>query len=544
MHWVKKCALWASAIAVLLSSCQKAEESSKQAPQVLRMNINREPPTLDPRRGSELIGSAMHFILFEGLMRLHPDGSVYPAQAKSVEISDDRKTYTFHIRDTVWSDGSPVTAQDFELAWKKVLSPTFPSANAHLFYPIKNAELAKKGAVPLSDVGIHSLNDKTLQVVLENPAPYFLDLVSFCVFYPVCHTVDEQNPEWFFEAGPQFLSNGPFKLASWKHNNEIVFERNPLYWEANQISFDKIHVSMVSDENTALKMFENDELDIIGDSVSRLPNEVVPELYKQGALHVLDSPGTTVVWFNNSRFPFNNKNIRKAFAYAINRKEIVENITQLGEEIATNIIPPMLKNNVQTAYFKDNDVELAAALLKKGLKELGISAKEFPEVVFSYSTSDANHKLAQALQNQWAKALGVKVVLQNSEHKILLDKLSTRSYDIAQSYWVAQYNDPLNIFDRFKLKKNVKNYPDWENAEYARLLDASALAVTPEDRMENFDAAEAVFMEEMPLAPIYHWKSAFMVKSHISNFKSSPKAPFDYTRLCCNDPLRKEDGNR
>lgn len=530
----KKLFLWtAVSLVSLFCACKKVEEPKKQAPHVFRMNISREPATLDPRRGSELIGSAMHYILFEGLMRLNCDGSVHPAQAKSVEISDDRKTYTFYLRDTFWSDGSPVTAQDFELSWKKILSPNFPSPNVHLFYPIKNAELAKKGVVNLSDVGIYSINDKTLQVHLENPAPYFLDLVSFCVFYPVNHKIDQQNPNWFFEAGPTFISNGPFTLASWKHNNEIVFERNPLYWEANQIFLDQIHVSMVSDENTALKMYENGELDIIGQSISRIPNEAIEAFQKKGLLHINDSPGTTVVWFNNDRFPFNNKNIRKAFAYAINRKEIVENITQLGEEIATNIIPPILMKNKLSSYFKDNDTTLAAELFQKGLEELKIKTHQFPEIIYAYSMSDTNHRLAQILQNQWSKALGVKIVLRNIDHKILLDDLGNRNYQIAQSYWVAQYNDPLNIFERFKSKKNIKNYPSWENPEYTRLLEKSALDETPDQRLQTFQAAEALFMEEMPLAPIYHWKSTFMLQPHFSNTKYTSGGPFDYTRLSC-----------
>ena len=538
-----KWALWGVwSLTSLCSSCNKGEESPHQAPHVLRMNINREPLTLDPRRGSELIGSTLHFILFEGLMRLHPDGSIHPAQAETVEISDDRKTYTFHLRDTVWSDGSPITALDFAVAWKRILAPDFPSANVHLFYPIKNAELAKKGDVSLEEVGIYVIDDKTLLVELEHPTPYFLELVSFCVFYPVSHQIDEQNPSWFCEAGPQFVSNGPFKLSSWKHNNEILFEKNPLYWESNQIFLDQIFVSMIGDEITALKMYENNELDIIGHSISRIPNEALLTLYKRKLLHFTDLPGTVVVCFNNSQFPFNNKNIRKAFSYAIHRKELVENITQLGEEIATNILSPALINHKNRSYFKDHDTQLALACFQKGLEELGVHAEEFPEIFYNYSLSDINHLMAQALQNQWAEVLGVKVTLRMNEHKVLLDNLKMKNYYIAQSFWIAQYNDPFSILERFKSKKNVKNPPGWEHPEYSRLLEKSALAPTAEDRLKNFEAAEELLMEEMPLAPLYHLKSAFMIKPHLSLLNYSPKGAFDYARLSW-EPTPHSKGN-
>lgn len=501
---------------LVFSSCAKEQKNSPRNGSTLRVNIIREPSTMDPRKGSEFIGAALHGILFEGLTRLNSDYSVSPAQAEAIEISDDRKTYTFHLRKTKWSDGSFVTATDFEKAWKKILTPDFPAANAPLFYPIKNAEEAKKGLVPIDAVGVYAIDDETLIVELKNPTPYFLKLIAFCVFSPVKHTLDKLDPEWMNSAGENYLTNGPFKLKSWKHDNEIVVEKNAFYWESSMIPLENIQISMVKDEITVLQMYENDELDFIGDVLSPIPSDALTKYQKKGLLKSFPSAATTAVAFNVTEFPLSNKSIRKAFAYAIDRQEIVNNITQLGEEVATQIIPTCLKTEPALSYFKDGKMKKAQKYFARGLKELGISAREFPILTYSYSFSDLNHKLAQALQQQWKKNLGVKVQLERSEHKIFLDKLINRDYSLAQMFWFAQYHDPMSILERFKYKTNPKNYCNWENPTYISLLEKTAFDVTPKERAKLLEAAESLLLNEMPLTPIYHWKTVFMAKDHVT----------------------------
>lgn len=501
---------------LLFCSCTKEQKISTKRPNTLRMNVIREPSTMDPRRGSEFIGATFHVMLFEGLTRLNSDYSVTPAQAKTIEISDDRKTYTFHLRAVKWSDGSPVTAMDFEKAWKTVLTPDFPAPNAPLFYPIKNAEEAKKGLVPIDDVGVYATDEKTLVVELKNPTPYFLKLIAFCAFFPVKHNLDTLDPTWMNQAGENYLTNGPFRLQSWKHNNEIVLEKNPFYWESNMILLEHIKASMVRDENTVLQMYENGEIDFIGDAISPIPKDALTKYQKKGVLKTFPSAATTAVSFNVSQFPFSNPSIRKAFALAIERKEIVDNITQLGEEIATQIIPTCLKSERANAYFKDSNCKKAKQYFAQGLKELGMTEEEFPILTFHYSFSDLNHKLAQALQQQWAKNLGVKVQLQQCEHKMYLDRLIHRDYTFAQMFWFAQYHDPMSVLERFKYKDNPKNYCNWESPTYISLLEQTGSAPTPQERAKLLEAAERLILSEMPLTPIYHWKTAFMVKDHIS----------------------------
>lgn len=517
-------------ILFLIAACLLASCGQKTPPQLLRLNIKGEPASLDPRKGGDITSAQLHFMLFEGLMRLTENGDVEPAQAASFDISEDGKIYTFHLRETKWSNGSSVTAHDFEKAWKDILDPSFPSVNAHLFYPIKNAEDAKRGLIPLAQVGITAHDDKTLVVELTQPTPYFLELTSFCVYFPVSSQVDKQCPDWAYHAGKQFVTNGPFVLSKWTHNDEIVLKKNPTYWNVNQVKLAGIHISMVSHELTALHMYENGDLDMIGQPLSPIPADALHAFKKQGLLKVNPVAGTTILAFNVQRFPFTNQNIRKAFAYAINREAIAKNITQLDEQPAVGAIPPVMKPNRFKAFYKDADAEQAKIYLEKGLKELGIAKEDLNGLTYTYSTSELNHKISQAIQQQWLEVLGIQVSLQNNEHKIHMDKLTKRDFAIGQSVWYSQYYDPINILERFKLKENTKNYPGWENPNYISLLDRSAYEAGNE-RLQTIEQAEAIFMEEMPIVPLLHLSFGFMAKPHVKTIPFSPMGGIFFERI-------------
>lgn len=513
---------------LLTLSCQKKEPPPSAPLEHVRLNLRNEPATLDPRKGADVLSCELQVFLFEGLMRWYPDGSLDLGQAAALEISQDQRTYTFHLRNTLWSDGTPVTAYDFEQSWKNILDPNFPSPNAHLFYPIKNAEAAKKGLVALSEVGIKTPDARTLIVSLEAPTPYFLDLTSFVAFCPIHQANAHEHPEWAYNAGEHFISNGPYTLQEWKHNNELLLKKNPLYWENEKISCASIHFSMVSNENTVLQMYQNGKLDMIGTPLCPLPIEAAQSLNETGELLHKSIGCTTLLAFNTKQFPFNNANIRKALSYAIHRQEIVEHITQQNEQIALNAIPPVLKNNQNTPLFQDNNLAKAQELFALGLHELGLEKDAFPEILYTYSNTDLNHNIAQAIQQQWQKAFGICVKLQSHDAKILMSKLTSKEFSVAQCIWIAQFKDPYNILERFKLESNAKNYPSWENAEYIRLLEQSTQEIG-KSRLDTLEQAEKIFIDEMPIAPIYHWEYAYLVKPHLRNLKLCTSGELYYT---------------
>lgn len=500
----------------LMVGCNKQPQPTCK--QTLRLNIPTDPSSLDPRKGGDLVSAIFNFLLFEGLVRLGDDEQIHNALAEKVDVSDDNTVYTFHLKPSIWSNGTPVTAWDFEKAWKDILLPEFPSMNAYMLYSIKNAEKAKLGQVSISEVGIRTIDAKTLEVVLEQPTPYFLELVSFCTFFPVNTEFDHTHPEWDTHAVKHMVCNGPFNIKEWKHNNYIILVKNPYYYNAKEILLEEIHFYMVDSETTAMQMFEKKEIDILGQPLMSLSTDAIETLKEQKKLKLFPAPATTFCTFNVDAFPFNNVNIRKAFSYAINRGEIIHNVTQLQEHIALGIIPPILKKSGRTDFFNDDDKKAAKEHFEKGLKELGITREEFPKLNFLYMISDSQHKIAQALQHQWRDVLGVHVVLEGVERKIQIQMLAARNYQFSQSFWKSQYKDPMSIFERFKSKKNVKNYPNWENEKFNELIRLSSEVKSDKERHQLLQEAEEIFMEEMPLTPIFHWNQAYIAQPNIRTY--------------------------
>lgn len=509
-------------LVLLVFSCHSSSDSSRIQKNVLRVNFPSDPPTLDPRKGGDVISSSMQFMLFEGLTRFTPESSTELSLAKSIDISPDGKTYTFHLRDSKWSDGTDLDAYDFEFAWTEMLSPNFPCPNANLLYPIKNAEAAKNGELPLDEIGISATDSKTFVVELENPTPYFLELTSFCVFFPVPHKNVIEHPNWADTASEHFVCNGPFVLDTWQPNNRIIVKKNEHYWNAPEVHLSAIHVSLVNDENTALEMYGKGEIDIVGNPFSQIPLDSRPALVKEGKIITKPIGATTMCSFNVNTFPFNNIHMRKAFSYAINRKAIVDNITQLSEIVATGNVPPILKNDINHEYYKDADYERAQYHFNKGLEELEIEVSDLSNLTFHYLTNEVYNKIAQALQQQWYEVLGVQVKLANTEFRIFLDKLARKDYQFCEFMWVAQYNDQMNILDRFKLKTNRLNHPGWENPEYIQLLDDSMQCLDSTKRFELLEKAERIFIDEQPITSLFHWNYAYLQKPYLKGVHISP----------------------
>jgi len=511
-------------ISVVLAACS----SSPQQSSVLKTAFSSDPSSIDPRKNRDFFSSFFQKLLFEGLTRMEEGGKIEMALAKSAEISSDGLMYRFHLRDAVWSDGRPITAGDFEYTWKKVLDKKTGAPCAFLFYPILHAAEAFKGEVPIDQVGIRALNDKTLEIVLSHPTPYFLSLISFCPFFAIPKHVDQAHPAWDLET-EHLVCNGPYRLVTWERNNRILVEKNPKYWNRGQVSLNGVEILIIPDEKTALNMFEQGEIDLLNSlTTSFSPDELVhlkPETKPLGA--------TSFCTFNLEHPFLKNRSIRNALSLAINRAAIVENITQMNEQPASRFLPSIVAPS-QKQLMQSYNPSLAKTLFSQGLTEL--NQQQLPTLHLSHNTSELSGRVAQAVQQEWKEALGLEVELEELDDKSLMAQVSSRHYTIALETWALHYLDPVGILDRFKYKASSKNYPGFENSEYIALLDKAQHTNDAALRLNLLEQAETIIVHEMPLAPIFHFNQVLLKNNRFTNIHATPLGDVLFAKVKPGEP--------
>ena len=264
----------------------------------LNLVVASEPPSLHPQLATDTTSGAVLNEVFEGLTRLDKDTVPQKAMAEDWEVSEDGLTYTFKLRDAKWSNGDPVVAGDFAYSWEWALNPDNMSEYASLLYPIKGAEAYNNAKGSADDLGIEVKDDKTLVVTLENPTAYFLELTAFKTYAPLNQKVVEANENWYTDAGEDFVTNGPFKLAEWKHNASITLEKNEDYWDADTVKLEKVNIGMVEGESTAVTMFKKGEIDFLGSPFQTVALDSMDAFRSEDKLNIADKAG--VYWFNKT----------------------------------------------------------------------------------------------------------------------------------------------------------------------------------------------------------------------------------------------------
>lgn len=499
-------------------SCEKPSHLKTRP---LKIHMPEDPLTLDPRKSGESLSFFMHFLLFEPLTKMRKETTSDFGIAEKIDISEDLLTYTFHLRPSQWSDGSSIRAQDFEYSWKSMLNPHFICPNVNMLYFIKNAEQVRAGRMSAEELPIKAIDDHTLEVTLAHPTPFFLNVVSFCALSPVKASIVKDHPNWADSPSKNYVTNGPYRIKRWKKDNEIVLEKNPFYWDEKNILLKEIHISIIHDENTAVSMFEKGDLDILGVGYSDIPLDALDYFKKTKTLFYLPLNKTIYCSFNTQKFPFHNKWIRQALSLSINRREIIENIEDLQAMEAHNFIPPTMKNGVNKQFFEPFNISLASICLQKGLEELKITREDLKRYTLIYTPSDTFNRLAQIIQSDWKKYLGIDIPLQGFDKKLFYTKAALGDYDICLHFFTAQYNDQMSILDRFRLKNNSKNFCKWESEAYNNFLYGSYFQ-TDKEREATLEEAEKIFIEDMPIAPIYHSGKICAIKPYVKGFYFSP----------------------
>lgn len=519
---MKKFAAIALSLSLALAGCGGSATTGEGAKpgstgaikQEVVFNAKSEPPDLNPLTSTDTTSFWIMDHLGEGLYTKDKDGNAILGTAKEVKISDDKKKYTFILRDDAkWSNGEPVTAEDFAYTYMKHIDPATASTTAYLLYYIKGAEAYNKGTGKAEDVGIKAVDAKTLEIELVAPTSYFDKMLATRYWHPVNKKQAEANPKWAAEAD-SYISNGAYKLISWQHDSELVIEKNENYWNKADVKMEKISWKMVNDATTSYQMYKSGELDFN----KEMPSDILAQEKSSPDFKSVPYYGTYMYMFNVTKEPFTNKKVRRAFALALDRKALTEMVSQGGETPAYSMVPrgaltPSGKDFREEGgdYFKEDAAE-AKKLLAEGMQEEGWST--LPEVTLMYNTDEGHKKIAQAVQEMLKKNLGVDVKMANQEWKVYLATTKQKNYQMGRMGWVGQINDPSFNLDYY-IGDSPNNRTGWVNKEYDSLNMGAKVEQDPNKRIEMLHKAEAILMDEMPFIPVYHYQQNYLVKPNL-----------------------------
>ena len=506
---------------ISLTGCSSGESNISLGNRtgILYWGNGTEPASLDPHIATgvpehHIMSSVMEGLVLKDRKSLEPR----PGVAESWTISDDGRVYTFKLRDDArWSNGDPHIANDYVWSWWRALQPALGNQYAYMLFPIKNAKrYYDRETEDFGDVGVKALDQRTLQVTLTNPTPYFLQLLDHYSLFPVHQATiekfgnaDQRGTRWSYEGN--LVSNGPFKLDEWKINRHITVTRNLHYWDNDNVALNGIVFKPVENTVTEERMFRAGQLHV----TSNVPADKISTYRKSNSTELKIAPylGTYFYRLNIKTPQLQDRRVRRALGMAIDREKLVENITKGGQIPAYTMTPPGTMG-----YYPTSTLAFDPEGAKNLLSEAGYPNGEgFPAIEILYNTNEGHRKIAVALQEMWKDYLNVDIKLLNQEWKVYLATESAGDYQISRGGWIGDYVDPNNFLDMF-LCGGGNNRTGWCNEEYDRLiLEVAPSQSSHEERLAVFQQAETMLLDDMPIIPVYTYTSVKLVDSSVEN---------------------------
>ncbi|MDR6755371.1 oligopeptide transport system substrate-binding protein [Mycoplana sp. BE70] len=503
--------------AVLLGSSPALAEA------VLHRGNAGEPQTLDQAHTSINIEEFILKDLYEGLTIYDAAGKIIPGAAETWDLSDDGLTYTFKLRaDAKWSDGSPVTAEDFVFSYQRVEDPKTAAGYANILYPIKNAEKVNKGEMKPEELGIKAVDEKTVEITLERPTPFFLELLAHQTALPVSKASVEKNGTDFVKPGVM-VSNGAFKLVSHVPNDNLVVEKNPSYWDAANVKLDKVVFYPIDDQAASVRRFEAKEMDLVynfsADQIDRLRGAYGDQV------HVAPALATYYYVFDTRQEPYSDVRVRRALSMAVDRDFLAKEIYSGAQIPAYSMVPPGIDTygDPSKADFADMsqlDREDKAIEL---MKEAGYGDGGKPlKIEIRYNTNPNHERVATAVADMWKNTFKADVSLVNldvSSHYAYLQEGG--KFNVARAGWSADYADAENFLALNLSANKTFNYGHYENPEYDALMKKSYDERDPVARSKDMHEAEAMLMKDQPVAPFMTSADLWLVSGRVKGWSDN-----------------------
>lgn len=509
-----------AASAVTLAACGGSGDFDENSV-VLHRGNSAEPLTLDPHKASGTWENNIIGDMFIGLFTDDANGAPIPGMAESWEVSEDGLTWTFVLRDAVWSDGVPVTAQDFEYAFQRILNPATLAQYSSLLYPIENAEAVNTGALPLDAVGVEALDDRTLEIRLENPAPYLLGLLTHYTTFPVPrHIVEEYGDQWI---QPEHIAvNGPYELVQWSTNNFVHVRRNELFYDNENVCIDEIFYYPTVDPAAGVRRVQNGELHLNNE----FPGQHIDRLRREMPDYVRVHPYMGTVYFsmNNELDVFSDSRVRNALGMSVNREFLAEEIYRDGRSAAYSLVPPDVANYAGgvEAEWADLSMEDRRARARDLLMEAGYGPDNPLEFEYSHRSTGDNPRIAPVVQQDWESiADWVDVDLRQIETQIHYENLRSADYQVGDGGWIADYNDAYNFLFLAEERSIPMNYSRYRNPEYDDLVSRANQELDMEVRASMLAEAEQMMIDDMPIIPIVFYVNRAVVSPEVSGWEDN-----------------------
>ena len=517
-------------LSFFMFSC--SSKSSEESGSIV-ISLGGEVSTIDPHLNTASAGTVYIRHFFEGLMKKDKDGNLVGGVAENYKMNEDGLTYTFYLRTNAkWSDGKPVTAEDFVYSYRRFIDPKTAAPYASLMAPIKNALKIFRGEMSPEELGIKKIDDYTIEITLENPTAYFLELAD--MFLPVRKDIIEEYGDTWVGSPESYIGNGPYKMTGRIRDDKIVMEINTNYYDKDKLVAKQITVSMMSDKNTALAALKNGQVHFS----TLVPAQEIDNLKSEDLIVINQAYGTTFFEINLTNKAFTDSRVRRALALAIDRNYIVDSINKSGKLPAGAFVPPLISDyegefrekGGDYISVKSDDYQKNIEEAKRLMAEAGYPNGENYPVIEVLVANDGNVVMVEAIQQMW-KNIGVDSVIVPREWSVILQSFRDLSYQMVLSGWTGDYNDPMTMLELYL--SYAPSNPGYNNPQYDKLIESSKLIVDPKERMKVLHDAEAILMYDMPIIPIHYRSNALMVSKQLKDYKLDPlgKYRFHYSYL-------------